>query len=449
MDDRTRKELEKRGQLVPVVLVREQPGLAKRVSRLPVIRTVAAGILAVPTVLRFAVVAAILSTVTVVAMGQWMGQWRDVFSIAGGSSTPPPAAAYTCNYFAAPTGNDANTGTEASPWKTAAKLFNSTPAGSRGCLRAGHYQTITKTNPADPTTETREQITVSGGTSNTNRKILSNYPGEKASVCAGIRINATSGFITFEGDALGNFDLDGTCQVSNTSTTNAGRYNTQPSPFVIGDDVTFKRVNVHKRVEDVDKDYYTGVCFYLGTPTDNADRIIIEDSAIHHCGVTENSIQPRDDGTANPDNHGVYVDHTGTGTIVRNNLIYHNGERGLQLYDGPTGAVVHSNIFYENYQNININGAAFNNTVRNNIAASARLSGTSNIYYGNATTGSGNVVSDNCGWKPDGTHGIEGNDTGVTVSGSLAATANPIVNPATLQMAMASGSNCSTKYPGP
>jgi len=65
-----------------------------------------------------------------------------------------------------------------------------------------------------------------------------------------------------------------------------------------------------------------GICFSLGS-TDRygyAVNTTIVRSRIHDCGVSDNA------------NHGIYVAATTGSTIIRNNWIFRNGDRGIQLY---------------------------------------------------------------------------------------------------------------------
>jgi len=54
-------------------------------------------------------------------------------------STTPPPPSVTCTKFVAKTGNDANSGTEASPWLTMQKAADVAVAGDTVCVKAGTY----------------------------------------------------------------------------------------------------------------------------------------------------------------------------------------------------------------------------------------------------------------------------------------------------------------------
>ena len=58
-----------------------------------------------------------------------------------------PLSASAATYYVAPTGNDANSGTQASPWKTIQKAASTMVAGDTVNIKAGTYnETITMQN---------------------------------------------------------------------------------------------------------------------------------------------------------------------------------------------------------------------------------------------------------------------------------------------------------------
>jgi hypothetical protein len=92
--------------------------------------------------------------------------------ISAGASSAPAAAAPANPYYVSVSGNDANTGTLASPFKTIQKCINVAVAGSTCLVRAGTYNenlVINKSGTASsPITLARyqsEAVTINGGTS--------------------------------------------------------------------------------------------------------------------------------------------------------------------------------------------------------------------------------------------------------------------------------------------
>ena len=104
-----------------------------------------------------------------------------------------------------------------------------------------------------------------------------------------------------------------------------------PSPTINGDDVTF-------RGNDVTNNHHS-ICFSLGHPDwGRADRHAIELNRIHDCGQLP----------ATNHDHGIYV-AAATDTLIRDNWIYDNADRGIQLYPdaqrhrGSRGNVIDGN----------------------------------------------------------------------------------------------------------
>ncbi|MDQ3929942.1 MAG: right-handed parallel beta-helix repeat-containing protein, partial [Chloroflexota bacterium] len=315
-----------------------------------------------------------------------------------------------CDKFTSPSGSNTNAGTISAPFATAQKLVDALQPGEVGCLRGGYY------------TEPDRQVNVrTGGTSASARKVIQNYPGEKVTICAQISLPDGTDYVTFRADVLGNLELDGTCAPRSLEKTNRGRYSSLASPQVLGDFNEFLRVDVNKDIRRYASGGYTdaelektGVCFILGSMGNGiaAKGTLIQDSAIHHCGVTKEMW------ARGPDNHGIYASRSVNGRFV-GNLIYSNGERGIQLYPNADGNTISGNIFDSNGENVVI-GGAYNqrseyNEIRNNVIADA--DGVSpgwnvndNWNLVDNVPGVGNSVHDNCVWadNPDDRYRVNG-----------------------------------------
>jgi hypothetical protein len=154
----------------------------------------------------------------------------------------------------------------------------------------------------------------------------------------------------------------------------------------------------------------------------------------------DSSVQPDPNG---PDNHGIYANWT-SGLIVRNNLIYENGERGIQFYPNSDNSTFYANILYRNYQNIDFDSDSSDNMVRNNILAFPR-NYNDNVYAGPSASGTNNQINDNCAWQSDGTSGFMPGRS-LIYSGNVVADAL-LENPGTLAMRVGNASECRTVYP--
>ena len=298
----------------------------------------------------------------------------------------------TCNRFASPNGSDKSPGTESEPFATAQHLIDSLAPGERGCFRAGTYSR-----------DHQLKVSTAGVT-------LAGYPGEQA-VLQG-RIWVTQGA---DGVTIQDLVLDG---------RNAKGL---PSPTVNANDAVFRNDEVTNQ--------RTAICFMLGRRTwGRADRTLIEDNRIHDCGV-----RPRTN-----KQHGIYVSH-GDYTVIRNNWIYRNADRGIQLYPDAQHTTITGNVIDANGEGIIFSGghgiASNDNMVTSNLITNSRVRyNVESFYPAGNPIGTGNVVAGNCLWG-----GAEGNiqdsQIGFTASDNLIA--DPLyVDRASGDYNLQSGSPC-------
>lgn len=207
---------------------------------------------------------------------------------------------------------------------------------------------------------------------------LTSYPGETASLVGRLWVTGSAGGATIE-----NLILDG---------RNEGGL---PSPTVNADDVVFRNTEVTND--------HSGICFVLGDDEyGRASGTVIEDSEIHDCGRLP----------ATNHDHGIYV-AIADGTVIRDNLIYDNADRGIQLYPNADGTLVTGNVIDGNGQGVLFGGDADSvsedNLVEHNIITNSTIRyNVESSWQG--STGSGNVVRGNCvygGVRDDGDGGIE------------------------------------------
>ena len=315
-----------------------------------------------------------------------------------------------CDKYAAPNGSNSKSGTFSAPYKTAQKLVNSLSAGQTGCLRAGTY------------TEGDKLVAVSrGGTSGTNRITVQNYPGEKATIRAQVQVLRKAPFVTFRSrGGRWNLVLDGTGGPVTQKKTNQGRYNTNTSPLIQANNTEWLGLEITKRNRQLSSTqrYRTGVCVLISYRPSAVSGTRIQGNKIHGCGVMryqeDNSYindyfgsgEDLDNrASESPDNHGIYVSRTSGTTVIRNNLIYGNGERGVQLYPEANGVILKNNVLDDNGTGLVYDGSSSNNTVSNNIFTFANYNW--NAHSHKNLTGTGNTFENNCAWQSDGTGALK------------------------------------------
>lgn len=170
----------------------------------------------------------------------------------------------------------------------------------------------------------------------------------------------------------------------------------------------------------------TAICVHIDSYNDRPPPhgVVIDANRVHNCGV----LPP-----LNHD-HGIYVGDA-VGTIIRDNWIYDNADRGIQLYSNADSTTVTGNVIEGNGQGI-IFGGSDGQTADDNLVAHNVISG-SIVRYNvedswGGTVGTGNVVRDNCLWTttPDPYYSGEPAQSGI-VGGAPGFTAfnNTVANP--------------------
>jgi parallel beta-helix repeat protein len=146
-----------------------------------------------------------------------------------------------------------------------------------------------------------------------------------------------------------------------------------PSPTISGSGFTLR---------DSDVTNHNGICVHpLEYKRLTPLHFTIERNRIHNCGR-----RPR----TNHD-HGVYV-ASGTG-VIRDNLIFDNADRGVQLYPQARGVRVYKNTIDGNGEGIIFADAAARNVASNNLITNSRARW--NVEYFQLH-GRGNEVLSNC-----------------------------------------------------
>lgn len=250
-----------------------------------------------------------------------------------------------CTLVAAPSGSDSAAGTEAAPFRSAQKLVDSLSSGQAGCLRAGTYDAV--------------QF-------HSGNVTLRSYEGEKATVTGRLYVPAGSDGVTVQG-----LYLDG---------TNRGNL---PSPTINARNTTF-------RANDVSNGR-TAICFSLGhSDWGRAVGTTLEKNRVHGCGRLPATNQ----------GHGIYL-AAASDTTIRDNWIYDNADRGIQLYPDAQRTTITGNVIDGNGQGIIFSGAdgtsSSDTTVERNAITNSRIRNNVESWYpAGAPAGRRNTVRRNC-----------------------------------------------------
>ncbi|HEX8052008.1 MAG TPA: right-handed parallel beta-helix repeat-containing protein [Thermoleophilaceae bacterium] len=254
------------------------------------------------------------------------------------SSAPPPSkeALRVCKRMAAPWGNDRASGKPREPFRSPGRLATSLRPGWTGCLRSGTYS--------------ESEVVVK------RRKItLRSSPGERAT---------WRGRIVLQGrrQKLVDLTLDGT----------DGR-KSLPNPTVNAPEVTISDSDITNR---------KGICINVRSwRGPRPDGFVIQRNRIHDCGRRP---------PTNHD-HGIYVVDA-VGGLIRDNVIFRNADRGVQLFPNAERVTVVRNTIDGNGSGVIFSNDSSNNLVRDNVisnsverwnAESHKLRGAGNRFESN------------------------------------------------------------------
>ena len=282
--------------------------------------------------------------------------WRRLLALLGAlgvaafgclAAASGAVAAADCDRVAAPDGSDSAPGTIEQPVRTAQKLVNGLAAGQTGCLRAGTYAGDTQIKVSTPS------VTVTS------------YPGERATVVGRLWVAKEA-----PGTTIANLDLNG------------ANDRALPSPTINADDVSLVDNDITNR--------HTAICVSVGSLDSygRAHRLLIAHNRIHDCGRLP----------AKNFDHGVYV-AAADDTVIRDNWIYDNADRGIQLYPDSSGTLVTGNVIDGNGEGLIFGGdgahASSDNVVEHNVITNSKIRDNIESSWGGAI-GTGNIVRDNC-----------------------------------------------------
>ena len=284
-------------------------------------------------------------------------------------------------YYTATTGNDANPGTEAKPFRTLNRGVKLLKPGDTLRVKSGTYaESLNNSIP--------------GGTSWSAPVTVAAYPGHMVT----LRPTTSTNIITISGSSkrfiiIDGLIIDGTNSTSggisigvsggtgaqNIRLQNLEIKNTQRSGVmgdVLASNLTLTNMRIHR----------TGLSgrghgFYIATPNATVEYSTIYDNEkcggqfydsndpvnnpiFRHNVLYNNALRGTQE--PNPCDHGVFVG-TGNGAQVYNN-VFHNSPNGsgVTLSGGSSNVKVYNNTFYKNKRGIVVNGN--NPLIKNNIA---------------------------------------------------------------------------------
>ena len=258
------------------------------------------------------------------------------------------SASSGCDLVAAPGGSDAAAGTEAAPLASVNVLLERLQSGQTGCLRAGTYVD-------------RQFVVKNAGVT------LTSYPGERATLRGQLRVNYTA-----DGSIAENLNLDGR------------NVDGLLGPLVYADGFILRGNDI--------TNHHQGICVAVSNYKDlpPTQGVLIENNVIHDCGVLP----------ATNHHHGIYVSHA-RDTVIRNNVIYGNADRGVQLYPDADDSIVVGNVIDGNGEGVIFGGgpssSSDDNLVANNVITDSRIRWNVQSHW-QGPVGSGNVARDNCVW---------------------------------------------------
>ena len=263
----------------------------------------------------------------------------------------PAAAAASCDRFAARSGSDGGSGSRSNPYRTPQKLIDSLRSGQTGCFRAGTYRfSEIEVDQANIT--------------------LAPLGSERVKLKGGIKVKPSGHDSTIRG-----MKLNGSGEIGPRIYANG--------VVLRGNDIT----NGHTEICVQIARWYSGPA---------PKRVVIKRNRIHDCGALPST---------NMD-HGIYVSE-GKKTVIRDNWIYDNADRGIQLYHDADSSKVIGNVLFHNGDGMVINGAGSsvseNNVIRGNIIAKSYRG--YNVYSGDTgPVGRHNLLRKNCIWASKKSH---------------------------------------------
>ncbi len=287
-----------------------------------------------------------------------------------------------CDLYAAEGGSASGSGTRSRPFRYAEQVLDALKPGQTGCFRAGTYSF------GDI------EIRTPGIT-------LAAYRDEAATLEGEIKVRPGGAGTTIEGLTL-----------------NGASGSEEIGPRIYADQVTL-------RDNEITNDH-ASICVSIGRwySRPPPQGVVIERNRIHDCGALPST---------NKD-HGIYVSEA-RGTVIRNNWIYDNTDRGIQLYPDADGSRITGNVIDSNGDGIVFAGTgaevSSGNLVAANVISNSNLGW--NVYSNiEGERPQGNLLRNNCLWAADAMPEFRANggvEPSSGASGDFSATGNVVVDP--------------------
>jgi hypothetical protein len=345
-----------------------------------------------------------------------------VFALAAGGS---PIHAAT--YYVATTGNDANSGTSASPWKTVAKAVSTMAAGDTTYVRGGTYNEGAIRFKRSGTQASPIKLLNAPGESPVIHFIDPSSTGyHRIVIQHELGSNKAIGWITIEGFEINN-GYEGIKYYNlHDSVIRRNYFNANLGQGILGQGgtrITFDR-NIFRRNGDF---VNCGICnlehglYLAGTKYTITNNLFYDNLSF--------GIQINGSGSAvySSSKHPSIEFAGAVDWLVANNTFaYQNYRAGIVVYGVPKDIRIENNIFYENCQlaasscgnvsGINIGVGAREISIRNNVSYASGSGGTkfisttsgdgTPIVEGVQYTQSGNIVNVNPGFVNGGNNAL-------------------------------------------
>jgi hypothetical protein len=278
-----------------------------------------------------------------------------------GNTGRTAAAAAHCNLWAAPYGADVNTGSQAKPFQTVAKLAAALAPGQTGCLAAGTLF------PA------REVITAVGAPD--RRITITSSPGGPRAVLAdGIETTQAARFLTLSNLAVGALE-------------------NSPTKDAVSGTVVIRGYSTELRNSDVG----TGGAKLGGRSCvvlDHAGAATIDGNVLHQCNG----------GTIEFYSAGILAAVSVRALITDNVIVGNASGDGIAFSPNAQVSIARRNLIVDNLGGVYFGGdaktAPRDTLVEQNIIARSTKFGVHSGFLPNGPTGTHNLVRKNCIWTP-------------------------------------------------
>lgn len=238
-------------------------------------------------------------------------------------------------YYVSPDGDDKNSGSTSSPFKTISKGIEKMNAGDTLLLRGGTYHE-------------RLDLTKSGDTS--NYFTIKAYPGENPTLDGSQAINSLSGdsALVFQGNSY--WKIDG---LSIQNYHSAGIYLKNGSR-----NINMNNLKIYNIDPLTDTNYGCSAIFSEG----NVQNCSVTSSDIHNVGLKYDRNW----------HHGIYITGGAQNWKIDSNNLHDNSGSAIHLYNGSSfsgkNITITNNRLYNNHKNgLTMWTNANNNTIKNNI----------------------------------------------------------------------------------